>query len=91
MFIPDNVVSIVCLYQTEFYQYSGNENVNRPIHWKYQFVLCEINSVNYGECPKISHTKVFDKIAYANSTNPDQTACLIRVYTVCHSYKLFKK
>ena len=27
-----------------------------------------------GKCPKISYTKVSDKIAYANSTDPDQTA-----------------
>ena len=28
----------------------------------------------YGRCPKISYTKVSDKMAYANSANPDQTA-----------------
>ena len=28
----------------------------------------------YGKCPKISYTKVSDKIAYANSADPDQTA-----------------
>ena len=28
----------------------------------------------YGKCPKISYTKVFDKIAYANGADPDQTA-----------------
>ena len=26
-----------------------------------------------GKCPKISYTKVSDQIAYANSTDPDQT------------------
>ena len=25
------------------------------------------------KCPKISYTKVYDKIAYANSVDPDQT------------------
>ena len=29
---------------------------------------------NYGKCPKILYTKVSDKIAYANSVDPDQTA-----------------
>ena len=28
----------------------------------------------YSKCPKISNTKVSDKMAYANSTDPDQTA-----------------
>ena len=40
-------------------------------------------------------SKVSDKIAYANNVDPDQTApsgsTLIRVYTVCHSFKYFKK
>ena len=27
----------------------------------------------YGKCPKISYTKIFDKMAYVNSTDPDQT------------------
>ena len=27
-----------------------------------------------GKCPKISNTKVFDKMTYANSADPDQTA-----------------
>ena len=31
--------------------------------------LCE-----YGKCPKISYTKVSDKMACANSVDPDQTA-----------------
>ena len=29
---------------------------------------------HYGKCPKISYTKVSDKMAYANSADPDQTA-----------------
>ena len=42
---------------------------------------------------KFLYTKVFDKLAYVNSVDPDQTApsSLIRVYTVCHSNKYFKK
>ena len=28
----------------------------------------------YGKCPKISNTKVSDKMPYANSADPDQTA-----------------
>ena len=28
----------------------------------------------YGKCPNISYTKVSEKMAYANSVDPDQTA-----------------
>ena len=31
-------------------------------------------SNEYGKCPKILHTKVADKMSYANSIDPDQTA-----------------
>ena len=37
----------------------------------------------YSKCPKISYTKVADKMANANSADQDQT--------VCHSAKYFKK
>ena len=50
--------------------------------------------MKYGKCLKIPYTKVSDKMEYANSADPDQTAPeggLIRVYTVCHSTKHFKK
>ena len=43
----------------------------------------------YGKCPKNSNTKVSDKMTYANSADPDQTAP--DVYIVCHSTKYFKK
>ena len=29
---------------------------------------------DYGKCPNILNTKVTDKMTYANSANPDQTA-----------------
>ena len=29
---------------------------------------------SYGKCPKILNTKVSDKMPYANSADPDQTA-----------------
>ena len=29
--------------------------------------------IQYGKCPKISHTKMANKTAYANSAVPDQT------------------
>ena len=48
----------------------------------------------YGKCPKISNIKVSEKMTYANSADPHQTAPeggLIRVYIVCHSTKYFKK
>ena len=40
-----------------------------------------------GKCPKILYTRISDKMAYANSADPDQTfrSSLIKVYTVCHS------
>ena len=52
---------------------------------KYEYFSLEINHLNqsfgeyddttgYGKCPKISYTKVADKMAYANSADPDQTA-----------------
>ena len=46
----------------------------------------------YGKCPKISYTKVFDK--YSICIWPllsDRRSSLIRVYPVCHSTKNFKK
>ena len=30
--------------------------------------------LEYGKCPKISNAKVSDKMPYANSADPDQTA-----------------
>ena len=30
--------------------------------------------LSYGKCPKILYTKMSDKMAYANSADPDQTA-----------------
>ena len=44
----------------------------------------------YSKCPKNSNIKGFDKMAYANSADPDQTAPE-GVYTVCHSSKYFQK
>ena len=44
----------------------GTINRMRFIHVKY----------NKGICPKILHTKISDKIAAANSADPDQTAPL---------------
>ena len=34
----------------------------------------ELSLSKYGKCPKISYTKVPDKVAHANSVDPDQTA-----------------
>ena len=48
----------------------------------------------YVKCPKISHTKVSDKMAYANSADPDQTAPEGAVWSGLHclpSIKYFKK
>ena len=60
-------------------------------HVKKCRLMCAFIKNEYGECPKISNNKVSDKMTYANSADPDQTAPpkeqLIRVYTVCHSTK----
>ena len=48
-----------------------------------------MSKVQYGKCPEISYTKVSDKMAYANSADPD--LLLIRVYTFCHFTKYFKE
>ena len=34
---------------------------------KHSYVIC------YGKCPKISYTKVSDKISHTNSVDPDET------------------
>ena len=34
----------------------------------------DLELLKYGKCPKNSHTKVSDKMTYANSADPDQTA-----------------
>ena len=37
--------------------------------------ILKVNMVYmYSKCPKISNTKVSDKMTYANSADPDQTA-----------------
>ena len=38
----------------------------------------------YDKCPQISYTKVSDKMAYANSVDPDQTAPEGAVYQDLH-------
>ena len=44
--------------------------------------------VTYGKCPKISYTKVSDKMAYANSADPDQTE---QSDQGLHCFTIFKK
>ena len=34
----------------------------------------ELSKYMYGKCPKILNAKVSDKMTYANSADPDQTA-----------------
>ena len=36
--------------------------------------ICGSNANEYGKSPKIECAKVADKMAYANSVDPDQTA-----------------
>ena len=44
-----------------------------PSHPLYQSIPKGSLGVIYGKCPKISYTKVSDKVAYANSADPYQT------------------
>ena len=41
--------------------------------WKEKLFNFSLYS-SYGKCPKISNTKLSDKMTYANSADPDQTA-----------------
>ena len=45
----------------------------------------------FGNCPKISYTSLCDKMAYANSADPDRTVSSAGVYTGCNSTKYFVK
>ena len=38
------------------------------------YMFIENMNIIYGKCPKISNTKVPDKMTYANSADPDQAA-----------------
>ena len=51
------------------------ESLSRDIIWAYNVCkgICLGKNI-YGKCPKISNTKVSDKMTYANSADPDQTA-----------------
>ena len=44
--------------------------------------------LRYGKCPKISDTKVYDKMIHANNADPDPTA-LEEARTVCSGSALF--
>ena len=37
-------------------------------------MMHNVRKKHYGKCPKISYTKVADKMAYANSADPDQVS-----------------
>ena len=37
------------------------------------YMYIENMNVIYGKCPKISNTKVSDKMTYANSADPEQS------------------
>ena len=41
----------------------------------------------YGKCPKISYTKVSNKLAYAYSADQTAPEGMIRIYTVCRFSK----
>ena len=51
---------------------------NRPMASLPSVIILEVSGVDKskmnGKCPKILYTEVSDKIAYANSADPDQTA-----------------
>ena len=41
----------------------------------------KLSKTEYGKCPKISSTEMSDKMPYANSANPDQTAPIGAVWS----------
>ena len=41
---------------------------------KMKFLCKFLTGFQYSKCPKISYTKCSDKIVYANSVDPNQTA-----------------
>ena len=51
----------------------------------------------YGKCPKISHTKLSDKMAYANSADPDQKEqsdqglCCLPLHKYIHAISCWQK
>ena len=55
--------------------------VRLPIGWELHHPMVktlvdqvEVSTFIYSKCPKISNIKVSDKMTYANSPDPDQTA-----------------
>ena len=50
----------------------------RNFYWSLRDTYIKVRNVflqpEYGKCPKILYTKVANKMAYANSVDPDQTA-----------------
>ena len=58
-----------------------------------KFRYYDHSTIKTSFCQSHMFSNVSDKIAYANSVNPDQTgpSSLIREYTVCHSTKYSKK
>ena len=52
------------------FMFSWRNRKNINTFWRAKMPYLEL----YGKCPKISNTKVSDKVIYANSADPDQTA-----------------
>ena len=77
---------IKCAWQANFFLYQQTfkkiishfcKDIGHDISFKSSPFICHLliviwNKI-YGKCPKISNTKVFDKMAYANSVDPGST------------------
>ena len=59
-------------------------------HQPYQAGINNTQNFHYSKCPKISYTNISDKMVYANSADPDQTAPE-EVHIICHSTKYLVK
>ena len=74
-------------------QNAPSEDTDQTV--KVHFLMLKHIFYGYGKCPKSLHTKVADKMAYANNADPGQTAPLghvkvTAVCTVCPSTKYSK-
>ena len=62
---------LYCKITLELYNEVDTRDISR-LTWGFAAGLHANNE--YGKCPKLSYTKFADKMSYANSIDPDQTA-----------------
>ena len=61
-----------CELQLNHFKVSKYQLATTKQNTFYKYLFAKISK--HSKCPKISYTKVFEKMAYANSADPDQTA-----------------